>query len=123
MILARFRRARRIFAVAALLCTAIAVGGAHDPGVAGERQIRERAVAQGDVMSSARAVVVEVARRLGSQDRSAAGHLLVPHDPLAVVIRDIHSRTIVAASVPTVALSRPRRLTFRYEATAPPLAL
>jgi hypothetical protein len=123
MILARLRRARRISALVALLCASVAAVGRSAASAVGERQIHEQVAAQADMMSVARSAVVEVSRPLGSHDRSVTGFVLVPHDALAVVGYDARSRRITPASLETLAAHRPRRLTFKYEATAPPSAL
>jgi len=122
MILARLRRVRRVSALVGLLCTLIVVLGARDASVAGERRVHEEVARTGDMMSVARSARVEVARPLGAHDRSVPRFLLVPHDALAVLPCDVRRRPMTLPSVETL-VARPRRLTFRYEATAPPSAL
>jgi hypothetical protein len=123
MILACFRRARRISALAALVCAAIAAFGARETGVAAERQIREHVVAHAELLSVARSDIVNFAPRLGPQERNTSGFLLAPPDAPVAIARDMRHRPDAPAAVETLITSRPRRLAFRYEAIAPPSAL
>ena len=123
MILGRLRRARRLSALVVLLCTLFAAFSARDASVTGERRIHEPVVAAVDMMSAARSAVVEVARTVHSHDRSAAGFYVAPHDTPELIICDPGCDSYTPASLETPTASRPRRLTFRYEATAPPIAL
>jgi len=123
MILGRLRRARRLSALVIVLCTLFAAVSARESGVMGERQVHEPVAAAVDMLSAARSAAVEVARSAHSHDRSAAGFFVAPHDPPAVIVCDAHCASHTPASLETLAASRPRRLAFRYEATAPPSAL
>ena len=123
MILARIRRARRISALAALLCASVAAVGAHDTGAAAERQIREQIVAHTDQLSVTRSVVADLAPRLGSEGRNAGGLVLPPPEALAPIAGEVRRRSVATLSVAPMAAPRPRRLAFKYEATAPPNAL
>jgi hypothetical protein len=123
MILGRLRRARRLSALVIVLCTLFAAVSARESGVMGERQVHEPVAAAVGMLSAARSAAVEVARSAHSHDRSPAGFFLAPHDAHDVVICKARCDSLAPASLETLAASRPRRLAFRYEATAPPSAL
>jgi hypothetical protein len=123
MILGRLRHARRSSALLILLCTLFAALSARDTSVTSERRIHEPVAAAVEMMSVARSTVGEVARNVHSHDRTAAGVFLASHDAPAVTICDAGSSSRSETSLATPAASRPRRLTFRYEANPPPSAL
>jgi hypothetical protein len=123
MMLARLRRVRRIWGIAALACTSVAALGARGASVGGEWRIHQQVVATGDMMTVARSAVVEVARPAGAQDRSVVGVFVAPHDALAAIHAVARRQPINSASVSGLVTPRPRRLAFKYEANAPPTAL
>jgi hypothetical protein len=122
MILARLRRVRRLSAIAALVCTSVAALAERDVTVVGERRIHQQAVGTGEMMTVPRSAIVEAARPLGSHDRNAVGLFIAPHDRLAVIACDAACRSAARAHRETLGVPRPRRLAFKYEANAPPIA-
>jgi hypothetical protein len=119
MILARLVRTRPISWLAALLwmsAVAAAITEAH--ASADVRRLEHAVVAHGDALPVARSAAAGA--RPVAQDRSLDGLLLAPPERTALHVDGEHRRLRSRTTTELTGASRPRRLAFRYDATAPP---
>jgi hypothetical protein len=89
---------------------AILLSGIAEPRAAADRQRAEPVV------------VSSVAIRVAALDRAFDGLLLAPPAKMALRVANEHAPQSQTTSS-SVGAARPRRLAFRYDATAPPRAL
>lgn len=124
MILARLSRTRPISWLASLLWMSAVAAGICEPRANVDRERRQQAVAaHGDALPAARIAPAGVVARLVAQDRSFDGLLFAPPERIALrAVVDHAPRRRQTTTAPADA-ARPRRLAFRYDATAPPRAL
>jgi hypothetical protein len=124
MILARLARRRSISWLAALLWMSAVAAAITEPRVSGDGQLLEHAVvAHGDALPAARSAAAGAVARLVAQDRSFDGVLFAPPERMALHVGDEHRRPRSRTTTELTGASRPRRLAFRYDATAPPRLL
>jgi len=116
MILARLSRTRPISWLAALVWMSAVLAATAAPQASADRERLAQAIA-------ARVAPVGVVARLVAQDRSFDGLLFAPPERAALRDGIEHGATRLETSPTTDGASRPRRLAFRYDATAPPRAL
>jgi len=124
MILARLARTRRISWLAAFVWMAAVAAAITEPhaGRYGQR-LEHSVVAHGDALPAARSTAAGTAARIVAQDRSVDGVLLAPPERITVHLDDEHRRPRSRTTTELAGASRPRRLAFRYDATAPPRLL
>jgi hypothetical protein len=118
MILARLARARPISWLVALLWV-LGVSAA----ITGSRTTRNGRILearQADALPAARSTTGDGARIVGA-DRSVDGLSLAPPEPIAFLANAKRFRPRSRTTTELTGASRPRRLAFRYDATAPPL--
>ena len=115
MILARLSRTRPISWLAAFLWMSAVVAAVSEPRASADRERREHAVA-------ARVAPAGAVARLVAQDRSFDGLLFAAPERVAPHVRDERDATRVEVTTTPARAARPRRLAFRYDATAPPRA-
>ena len=120
MILARLARVRPISWLVALLWMS-AVGAA----ITGSRSTRDGRILEarhGDALPAARSTAGDVAR-IVSPDRSVDGLSLAPPEQTAFLASAERFRPRSRRTTELTGAGRPRRLAFRYDATAPPRSL
>jgi hypothetical protein len=124
MILARLSRTRPISWLAALLWMSAVAAGICEPRASTDRERRQQAVAaHGDALPAARVAPGGVVARLVPQDRSFDGLLFAPPERMALRAGPEYAPARRRMTTAPAGAARPRRLTFRYDATAPPRAL
>jgi len=116
MILVRLSRTRSTSWLAALVWMSAVLAGTAAPRASADRERLSQAIA-------ARVAPAGPVARLVAQDRSFDGLLLAPPERTALRDGIEHSATQLETTPTTDGASRPRRLAFRYDATAPPRAL
>jgi hypothetical protein len=124
MILARWARRRPISWFAALLWMSAIAAGITEPLASADRHLGNQAVfALGNAPLAARSAAAGVVARLVAQDRSFDGLLLGPPERMMVHAGNGQRRPRSRTTIEQTGASRPRRLVFRYDATAPPISL
>src|SRR4249920_3852504 len=124
MILARLSRTRPISWLAAVLWMSAVAAGICEPRANADRGRRQQAVAaHGDALPAARVTPAGVVARLVPQDRSFDGLLFAPPERMSLRAGVEHATTRRQTTTTLAGAARPRRLAFRYDATAPPRAL
>ena len=124
MTFARMARARTMSWVAAVLWTWAIAAGVAEPRVSAHRQVRESTfVERAEALPVARSISVDSALRVGQPDRWTGGVFFAPAEASGLRAADSRriSRTRTATEVDGA--PRPRRLAFKYDATAPPRSL
>jgi hypothetical protein len=124
MILARLARTRPISWLVALLWMSAVAAAITAPRARNDGQRLEHAVvAHGDALPAARSPAAGGVARLVAPDRSFVSLLLAPPERMALHAGDEHRRPRSRTTTELTGGSRPRRLAFRYDATAPPRLL
>jgi len=119
MILARLARTRPISWLAAMLWMSAVAAAIIEPRANADcRRLEHAVVAHGDALPAARSA--GAGARLVAQDRSLDGLLLAPPERMALRVVGEHRRLRSRTTTELTGASRPRRLAFRYDATAPP---
>ena len=117
-------RARMTSWLAAVLWTWAIATGVSEPRVSADRQVRESVfVERAEALPVARSISVDSTLRVGQPDRWTSGVVFAPAEAsgLRAAVTQRISRTRTTAEVDGA--PRPRRLAFRYDATAPPRSL
>jgi hypothetical protein len=115
MTLARLARTRTISWLGALLWMSAVAAVITEPHASGHDYRLEHAVA--------RSAAAGAVARIVAPDRSCDGVLFAPPERMAVQLDDERRRPRSRTTTALTGASRPRRLAFRYDATAPPRLL
>jgi hypothetical protein len=124
MMLSRLARARVTSWLAAVLWTWAIAAGVAEPRTTADRQVRESTfVERADALPVARSISVDATARVGQPDRWTGGVFVAT--PESNALRAAAARRIAGARSETEVdgTPRPRRLAFKYDATAPPRSL
>ena len=110
--------------VAAVLWTWAIAAGVAEPRVSAHRQVRESTfVERAEALPVARNISGDSSLRVGQPDRWTGGVVFAPAETSDLRLAGTRRISGTRAATEVDGTPRPRRLAFKYDATAPPRSL